>query len=108
MMAEDALAPWSELQLQRIREWIGDRNVADKRCTLCHVGRLVVADTPANILVGTPSGDNISGANYPCIALVCNHCGHMVLINAIVAGLQLPDSERAANCPGNSISSTTP
>jgi hypothetical protein len=104
---EDDLAPWSEPQLRQIGEWIGARNVGDKVCSLCDVGRLVVATTPANLLVGTPNGDNINGANYPCIALVCNHCGHMVLINAIVAGLQPPDAERDGNRARNSGSSAS-
>ena len=94
MMVEDDLAQWSEPQLRQIREWIDARNVGDKVCPLCVAGRLVVVNTPANILVGTPNGDNIIGANYPCIVLVCSYCGHMLLINAIVAGLQMPDSER--------------
>jgi len=93
---DDELVQWSEPQLRRIREWMDERNVGDKLCTLCEAGRLVIANTPTNILVGTPNGDNINGANYPCIALVCNHCGHMILINAIIARLQMPDSERDA------------
>jgi hypothetical protein len=96
-MVENDPAQWSESQLRQIQKWIDARNVGHKVCPLCDAGQLAIANTPANIIVGKPNGDDMIGASYPCIVLVCNHCGNMSLINAIVAGLQMPDSERDAS-----------
>lgn len=89
----------TEQEQTKIRDWMKSRAPAGLLCTVCQqrdswiIGRHKTRLQAPNALLG--------GVGYPQVVLTCRNCGHTVLVNAILMGLEKSNDEGDDQKDGN-------
>lgn len=76
---------WTSDDYKRIEAWLLERWGPGRKCPMCGTFDWSIANTPTLLPVGGRDGTVYLGQSFPTVVIVCNHCGNMVLINAILA-----------------------
>lgn len=75
-------------QQRRIKQVILARVAPEGRCPLCRHNDWAVAEGPVRLAVGQPfAGWAATGSEIPSVAIICEHCGNTLILNALVLGL---------------------
>jgi hypothetical protein len=80
-----------EAQKRKIREqasaWLDERRKGEPLfCPVCNESNWQVGDM-VEVREFDPAGPVVAGPVYPSFPIICRTCGHTMLFNAIVAGL---------------------
>ena len=97
------MAKLTDEQVGAVQQWLTTR-VGGGILPLCSICRTRGWDLCEDILELRPYHDGnviIGGTLYPAFALVCKQCGHMVLINALTAGV-LSNPQKSSSPEGGS------
>jgi hypothetical protein len=82
---------WDKGQLAKISAWVNSKWRQGVTCSQCGASQWSIGTSPGHLLLGTSDGSTIvAGASYPVIVVLCGNCGHMVLVNALTAGVSEP------------------
>lgn len=72
-------------QIQIIADKLNALSPNSAGCAICGRGKYEVASHLVSPTVFQPGGGlMIGGAGYPMVMLICNHCGHTRLHNAVL------------------------
>lgn len=77
--------------MQHLIAFLNGKFGTNPNCRLCTVNAWEFNGFIALGLSDSPGVAQFGGQNLPSVALVCKNCGNTVLINAVIAGLVLPD-----------------
>jgi hypothetical protein len=79
---------WNEEQSKKIAVWLLEKWGPARKCTQCEASDWTVSTYPALIQIEKNWGFSaVHRKAYPCVAVMCNNCGHMVFVNALRAGI---------------------
>jgi len=70
-----------------IKERSGDKSLI---CTVCGQTKWIMGDHLIAPMIYRQGGFVLGGPAYPSVMLVCNNCGHTLLLNATMMGLVPP------------------
>lgn len=96
MLPDDPDLRLTKEQSQKILEWMKTK-WGDAKCPMCGEDKWSVGNVLAAVnVVSNDAQDTVLGGYYPCVTVVCENCGNLVLLSAIAAGL-LPEKEKEGN-----------
>lgn len=78
----------SELDKQKILDWLNRKWAGSKACTICGTNRWTLSDHIVAPMTSGPDGDiSIGGVTYPQAMVICNNCGNTHYFNVAMMGI---------------------
>ncbi len=85
-------------QQSRIHKWITDKLFGKiPSCPLCYTSNWNIPEHLVQLRPFQGGSIVIGGTVYPCLSVICLNCGYTMLVNAVIAGIVLPEPEGESN-----------
>jgi len=75
------------VDVDKIKAWLEINWVGPKKCPICKNSNWNISENACELKPYSGNDPSGSGPIYPTVAITCLKCGHILLFNAIVAGV---------------------
>lgn len=86
-----------KIDVEKVVNWLNSQWQGPKLCPICKNNNWSVSEKPVELREFHGPGLVVGGPIYPLISITCKVCGHMLLFNAIIAGLLVPEQKDTAS-----------
>lgn len=86
-----------KMDVQEVVDWLNSQWQGAKVCPICKNNNWNISEKPVELREFHGGNLVVGGPVYPLISITCKVCGHILLFNAIVAGLLTPEQKNATS-----------